>query len=98
MSLLIDPEERELRELRKAASWGGKKVLEIGCGEGRLARRLSGLGACITALDTDFQLVKTAPAQSPPTSGQGIGFALGDGRRLPLPDGAFDIVVFGWSL
>jgi cyclopropane fatty-acyl-phospholipid synthase-like methyltransferase len=40
MTLRIDPEENEIQALRELTDWRGKRVLEIGCGEGRLSQRL----------------------------------------------------------
>ncbi|MBM3265871.1 MAG: hypothetical protein FJY97_20955 [candidate division Zixibacteria bacterium] len=38
----IDPERRELARLRRFAPLADARVLEIGCGNGRLTRRLVG--------------------------------------------------------
>lgn len=40
--------------------WTGQRVLEIGCGEGRLARHLSSLGADVTAIDYSPAAIKKA--------------------------------------
>jgi hypothetical protein len=34
MTLRVDPEQNELRALKNVAEWHGKRVVEIGCGEG----------------------------------------------------------------
>lgn len=61
------------------------EVLELGCGTGVLARRLSDFGNAVTGLD----LSATAIAQLPPTI-KGIVATLPD---IPLPDHSFDVVV-----
>ena len=45
MSIIIDPEGKEIAALRRLAHWGGVRVLEFGCGDGRLTLRLASLGA-----------------------------------------------------
>ena len=36
MTLQKDPERNEIRYLRQCADFSGKRVLEVGCGEGRM--------------------------------------------------------------
>ena len=44
MPLVMDPAGNEIRALKKVADWHGKRVLEIGAGDGRLTLRLAALG------------------------------------------------------
>jgi len=39
VSIIIDPEAKEIDALRRVARWHGARVLEIGCGDGRLTLR-----------------------------------------------------------
>jgi ubiquinone/menaquinone biosynthesis C-methylase UbiE len=98
MSFEIDPEQNEIRALKEAALWAGRDVLEIGCGDGRLVRRVAGLGASVTAIDPNAELVRSAAVKAPESPDQRTRFVVGDGRRLPFSDETFDIVLFGWSL
>jgi len=98
MSFEVDPEQNEIRALEEAASWADRHVLEIGGGNGRLARRVAGLGASVTAIDPRAELVRSAVVQAPETANRRTRYAVGDGRRLPFADETFDIVIFGWSL
>jgi SAM-dependent methyltransferase len=66
----------------------GRRTLEIGCGEGRVARDLVARGHTVVAVDTAATLVRHA--REVDTVGC---YALSDGASLPFPDGAFDIVV-----
>ena len=98
MPIRIDPEEVELRALRPAASWRGASVLEIGCGDGRLTRRLARLGAQVTAIDPDRDAIRIARNTLPRSYARQVRYAVGTASRLKFPARTFDIVVFAWSL
>jgi len=98
MSLEVDPEQNEIRELEKVALWTDRAVLEIGCGDGRLARRVAGLGASVTAIDPQAELVRSAVLKALESPNQRTRYVIGDGQRLPFSGETFDIVLFGWSL
>ena len=66
----------------------GRRTLEIGCGEGRVARDLAAAGHRVVAVDTSASLLRQARHD-----GGGIAYVLADGAALPLPDASFDMVV-----
>jgi ubiquinone/menaquinone biosynthesis C-methylase UbiE len=94
MTRQIDPAGIETQHLQKAVDWSGRKVLEIGCGDGRLARRLESLGALVTGLDNNPDLLKTA-ANCPEHA---VRYCAGDGQWLPFAPQVFELVLFGWTL
>ena len=98
MPIRIDPEEVELRVLRPAASWRHARVLEIGCGDGRLTRRLARLGAQVVAIDPDRAAIRSARKTLPRSYARQVRYAVGTAGRLEFPARSFDIVVFAWSL
>ena len=98
MSYTIDPERHEIRALRGVTSWKGKHVLEIGSGEGRLARRLAALGARVEGIDPDSAQVQEARRATPPRFARRIRYRVSGAERLSYPDHTFDIAIFGWSL
>ena len=98
MTLQMDPEGAEIEALRAVVDWHRKRVLEIGGGDGRLARRLVRLGARVVATDPDAGEVRQGLANRPRTYRQKLEFALAEGQHLPFKATSFDIVVFGWSL
>jgi len=98
MTLRIDPEKAELKVLQMAVDWHGRRVLEIGCGDGRLARRLVRLGARVVGTDPDGSELHRAQSTRPMTYRMKLAFAGAQGEQLPFKARSFDIVVFGWSL
>jgi ubiquinone/menaquinone biosynthesis C-methylase UbiE len=66
----------------------GRRTLEIGCGEGRVARDLARRGHTVVALDTSPTLVRSAKAADP--AGR---YVLADAASLPFHDASFDLVV-----
>ena len=98
MTLRIDPEKNEVRALKEMAVWRGKRVLEIGCGNGRLTRRLANLGAQVDALDPDKKLIATARKELPLRFSDRVRYKVGSAENLKYPKQTFDIVLFAWSL
>ncbi|MEU8609076.1 class I SAM-dependent methyltransferase [Actinoplanes sp. NPDC048791] len=78
----------------------GDRALDLGCGAGRHAFEMYRRGAKVTAVDlnpADIAQVKdmfAAMDAAGETGAAGTAIALrGDARRLPFPDGSFDVVV-----
>jgi SAM-dependent methyltransferase len=66
----------------------GRASLEVGCGEGRVARDLAALGHRVTGVDASPTLLGLAAEADPNAE-----FVLADAAALPFADGAFDLVV-----
>ncbi len=99
MPLVIDPAGSEIRALQKTAQWKGKRVLEIGCGEGRLTLRLAALHPQhIDALDPDAARLRLARKTLPAVYGRRVSYHAGHAESLKFPRNRFDIVIFSWAL
>lgn len=96
MSVLIDRDGAELRALFAATDFRGSRVLEVGCGEGRLMRRYAHLPALVVGLDPNPQGLSAAAAS---TAGlPAVRCVQAPAAPLPFRDGTFDVALFGWSL
>jgi SAM-dependent methyltransferase len=73
----------------------GRDVVDVGCGDGALVRRLAGLGARVTGVEVDPVVVAAAQAREPVA---GEHYVHGTGQALGLGDDSADVVVFMQSL
>jgi ubiquinone/menaquinone biosynthesis C-methylase UbiE len=98
MTITMDPQQNEVRALRAASAWRGLRVLEIGCGDGRLTLRLARLGATVEAIDPDADGIRAARRQLPRRYARRVRYHVGQAEHLSYPDESFDRVVFAWAL
>lgn len=79
--------------IRKHSELRRKKVLEIGCGNGRASATLVKEAQELIAIDPDAGQIEIARKNVP-----GVDFRTGSGESLEFPNGAFDAVAFTFSL
>lgn len=72
------PMLRKFGEIEK-----GSRVLDLGCGTGRFARRLARIGT-VTGLDRSAEMLREARSKPGPR------WVMGDAASLPFRDGSFD--------
>jgi SAM-dependent methyltransferase len=84
-----DPEyEEQILPLVERHLSGARRVLDVGCGEGQVARRAAALGAAVVGVDpTPAQIVAARQRAAGPR------YVLADAEHLPVADGTFDAVV-----
>lgn len=77
-----------------AYSWGGKKVLEVGCGQGTTLNYLPPLGARMVGLDMSFQsLRQSIMGASELGHIDAIDVMQSDAESLPIAGESFDVVL-----
>ena len=84
-----------------AAAPAGARVLEVGCGPGRLSIRLArDHGLEVIGLDLDPAMIERAVANAARSDGhpRAPSFVVGDVASLAFPDGSFDLVVSTLSM
>jgi SAM-dependent methyltransferase len=70
----------------------GKRVLDVGCGDGDLAVALAGRGATVVGLDPSTAMLAAARERAE-RAAQPVSFVSGVAEALPFAPGNFDIVV-----
>ena len=83
----------EIPTIERFVDLCGKKVLEIGCGDGRITAHLAAKAKAYTAIDPDSQAIATAKANI-----KDVDFRVGSGEHLEFADTSFDVVLFTLSL
>jgi ubiquinone/menaquinone biosynthesis C-methylase UbiE len=71
----------------------GMQIIDIGCGEGQMARALAGLGAHVTGYDPFIE-----GAGSTEQGAGSFRLARAPADAIPAPDGSADLVLFIFSL
>ena len=87
------PFRRHTDVLRETVALGGRSVLEVGCGAGRLLGWLALEGAAPIGLDPGVGQLAQARVQAP-----SVPLVAGRGEALPFASGSFDLVLFFNSL
>ena len=71
----------------------GRRILDLGCGDGLLTWTLAERGAWAVGIDADRAMLEAAFVRSARNRGQRPRFVEGRIEQLPFPDGSFDVVV-----
>jgi len=74
----------------------GDVVLDVAAGTGALSHLLAGTGARVLALDFSWNMLATGAGRE--GSQRTLGWVVGDGTRLPLPDASVDAVTIAFGL
>jgi len=100
MSAEADPDGFEATTLLALADFAGRRVLEVGSGDGRLTWRYADLTVRVTAIEP-YQLAhQRAVAQRPDDLADRVtlqNITLDD-LAASTPPSSFDIAVLSWSL
>ena len=93
-----DAEGVEIRAIAELVDLGGKRVLDVGCGRGRLTEFAASRAAEVFAFDPDEEAVEDAQARLPSALSSIVTFAVGGAEEFDAPRRRFDIALCGWSL
>jgi 2-polyprenyl-3-methyl-5-hydroxy-6-metoxy-1,4-benzoquinol methylase len=95
----LDPEGYETAALNHLLpDLQGRRVLEVGCGDGRLTLRYAERAGSVLAIDPDPTAIATFSDEIPFALRRHVDMRAGTIVTLGEPDRSFDVVLFAWSL
>ena len=96
MSLQFDPEEHEIEALvALLPNLQLSRVVEVGCGDGRLTRRYAARAASVFAFDPDEAAVNVFRSEPLPDN---VDLRCESVDRVEILPGTADVVLLSWSL
>ena len=88
----------EVRMIQRFTRLDGKRILEIGSGDGRLTLQLARVAASVLAVEPDGAQLGVARRAAVSAGINNIAFRVSSATTLRLPKTRFDAAVFSWSL
>jgi ubiquinone/menaquinone biosynthesis C-methylase UbiE len=98
MASLKDAGGAEPRALAKVADFTGKRVLEVGCGDGRMTQLYAPRAAKVLGIDEDSEAIAEARRSLPSELKSHVRFRVARAERLRVRPRSFDIAFLAWSL
>jgi len=99
MASALRPSARdELREWGGPPLVRGKRVLDLGCGDGRFALGVAQVATRVEGIDPDAEAIAAAKRNARTAGVRNVRFATGVAQHLPHPDATFDVVILSWTL
>jgi 2-polyprenyl-3-methyl-5-hydroxy-6-metoxy-1,4-benzoquinol methylase len=95
---VLDPEGAHLAALRRLGDFSDQRVLELGCGDGRLTLGIAAEAASVLAFDPDGEAVERARSFLPAELAERVTYQVVSGKEIEIEAHSFDLVVFSWSL
>jgi ubiquinone/menaquinone biosynthesis C-methylase UbiE len=98
MAWRIDPEGAETQALAELVALDGLRILELGCGNGRVTFRYAHAANQVLAVDPDADRIAEARAATPERLEETITFVVARAEDVDAPPGSFDVALFSSSL
>jgi ubiquinone/menaquinone biosynthesis C-methylase UbiE len=98
MSRVVDPEGAHLAALHRLADFRGQRVLELGCGDGRLTVGVAADAMSVVGFDPDAEAVERARQSLPAELEQRVTYQVASGKEIEIEPASFDLALFSWSL
>jgi ubiquinone/menaquinone biosynthesis C-methylase UbiE len=92
-----DPERIEASRLHEYAEFPGQRVLEVGCGDGRLTWRYADGARRVAGIDLDRDALRVAVIERSADLASVVTFTQADSTRLPFAGETYEIAIFAWS-
>jgi len=88
-----DSDQRIAKKIIQFVDLKCKRILEVGCGNGRISSLLAPIAEQLNAIDPDKLRIAEAKARD-----VDVVFDVGSGENLDFPDNVFDVIIFTLSL
>jgi 2-polyprenyl-3-methyl-5-hydroxy-6-metoxy-1,4-benzoquinol methylase len=98
MKGVLDPEGAHLASLQRLQDLTGARVLEVGCGGGRLTLGIARQAASVLAFDPDGEAIARARAALPPELAGRVTYRVASASDVEIEPSSWDAVVFSWAL
>ena len=98
MNVSVDREGVETAMIHDLVDFNGMRVLEVGCGNGRLTWRYANEASEVVALDVNEVRIKEAVEACPAELKTKVTFRATDVNSLDTGDERFDIAILSYSL
>jgi predicted RNA methylase len=95
---VLDPEGEHIAALRRLGNFRDQRVLELGCGDGRLTMGIAAEASTVLAFDPDAEAVERARYFLPAIFADRVAYEVASGKEIEIEPHSFDLVVFSWSL
>jgi|ERR1700730_5930362 len=92
------PPGMELGFIERHVGLKGRRILEIGCGDGRLTRQYAHLASSVFAIEPDPARIAVARRMATSEGINNVSFRVGTAERLRRGGEPFDVALFSWSL
>ncbi len=92
------PPDLELRLVQRFVELEGRRILELGCGDGRLTRQLATLASSVVAVEPDRASLRRARRAAASEGIANVSFRGGFAERVRVAGAPFDVAFFSWSL
>ena len=93
-----DREGFETAAIAELVELDGRRVVDVGCGTGRLTEFAARRASSILALDPSEENLAEARARVRGALRRRVRFVLGSAEDFDLPRRRFDVALLGWSL
>ncbi len=97
MAMRMDTAKLEQRYLLDMLDVEGNRILEIGCGTGRMTKLYADDARYVVGIDVGVDDLNEARQSLPDHLTQSVDFMAGSAIVMPFASSSFDHVVFAWS-
>jgi ubiquinone/menaquinone biosynthesis C-methylase UbiE len=92
------PDGMEVRLIERFTTLKGRRILEVGCGDGRLTFQYAPTAGEVLAIDPDRASIEDALDERFALGVSNVDFRVGSIEHLPARGAPFDVALFSWSL